>query len=552
MPGRRILSLWFPCFGAERVLRAHRGTLSGPVAVFEEVGAARVISSLNVEARAQGLYPGQPLRDAHAMCAALVARARNTPAERAFLSALRRWAGRFSPWVAEQGADGLVIDLTGSAHLFGGEEGVVRAVEEDCADAGLSVRAAIADTVGAAWAVARYGGQSVQSVRSGDAIDQEARATRSRAARRRHWTKGGAAPQVQTRVPGDGARIVPSGQLFAALSPLPVAGLRLPSETVEQLGRLGLRRIGDLLGQPRAPLARRFGTELVLRLDQAMGNASEPVSPVRPPLHFAVRMSFPEPIGLKDDMIAALDRMLPRLCEHLAREQRGVRTLRIEAFRVDQSAQVVTVGLARPDCDVARLRPLVEMKLDEIDAGYGIDVIRVEAIQTEPLRTREVVGHLEAGRAVRDRLAANTALDDLIGRIGARVGLEAITRVHPASSHIPEKAALTLAAAWSEPARNWPEPPLERPLLLWRPEPVQADDAPELPARFRWRRTDWEICAGRGPERLSPEWWLDDPNWRSGVRDYWVVTTAQGERLWLFYAHGAAMSSGWFCHGRFA
>lgn len=552
MPGRRILSLWFPCFGAERVLRAHRGTLSGPVAVFEEVGAARVISSLNVEARAQGLYPGQPLRDAHAMCAALVARARNTPAERVFLGALRRWAGRFSPWVAEQGADGLVIDLTGSAHLFGGEEGVVRAVEEDCADAGLSVRAAIADTVGAAWAVARYGGQPVQSVRSGDAIDQEARATRSRAARRRHWTKGGAAPQVQTRVSGDGARIVPSGQLFAALSPLPVAGLRLPSETVDQLGRLGLRRIGDLLGQPRAPLARRFGTELVLRLDQAMGNASEPVSPVRPSLHFAVRMSFPEPIGLKDDMMAALDRMLPRLCGHLAREQRGVRTLRVEAFRVDQSAQVVTVGLARPDCDVARLRPLVEMKLDEIDAGYGIDVIRVEAIQTEPLRTREVVGHLEAGRAVRDRLAANTALDDLIGRIGARVGLEAITRVHPASSHIPEKAALTLAAAWSEPARNWPEPPLERPLLLWRPEPVQADDAPELPVRFRWRRTDWEICAGRGPERLSPEWWLDDPNWRSGVRDYWVVTTAQGERLWLFYAHGAAMSSGWFCHGRFA
>lgn len=552
MPGRRILSLWFPCFGAERVLRAHRGTLSGPLAVFDEVGAARVISSLNPDARAQGLYLGQPLRDAHAMCATLVVRERNRPAERAFLGALRRWAGRFSPWVAEQGEDGLVVDLTGSAHLFGGEEGVVRAVEEDCADAGLSVRVAIADTVGAAWAVARYGGQAVQSVRSGDAIDQEARATRSRAARRRHWTRGGAAPQVPTRVTGESSRIVPPGQLFAALSSLPVAGLRLPSEMVEQLGRLGLRRIGDLLGQPRAPLARRFGTELVLRLDQAMGSAAEPVSPSRPPLHFAVRMSFPEPIGLKEDMMAALDRILPRLCAHLAREERGVRTLRVEAFRVDQSAQSVTVGLARPDCDVGRLRPLVEMKLDEIDAGYGIDMIRVEAIQTEPLRTREVVGHLEAGRAVRDRLAANTALDDLIGRIGARVGLEAITRFHPASSHIPEKTALTLAAAWSEPARDWPSPPLERPLLMWRPEPVLAPDAAHLPARFRWRRTDWETCAGRGPERLSPEWWLDDPNWRNGVRDYWVVTTAQGERLWLFYAHGAALSSGWFCHGRFA
>lgn len=552
MPGRRILSLWFPYLGAERVLRTHRGTLSGPLAVFDAVGTARVISSLNAEARAQGLSSGQPLRDAQAMCAALVIRERNLPAERAFLSALRRWAGRFSPWVAEQGEDGLIVDLTGAAHLFGGEEGVMHAVEEDCAASGLSVRIAIADTVGAAWAVARYGGQGVQHVRSGDAIDQEARATRSRAVRRRHWTRGGSAPQVPAKALGGSGRIVPPGQLFAALSPLPVAALRIPPDMVEQLGRLGLRRIGDLLGQPRAPLARRFGTELVLRLDQAMGGTAEPVSPARAPLHFAVRMSFPDPIGIQDDIMAALDRILPRLCDHLARAERGVRTLRIEAFRVDQSAQSITVGLARPDCDVARLRPLVEMKIDEIDAGYGIDMIRAEAIATEPLSTRVMVGHLGAGRAARDRLEANTGLDDLIGRIGARVGLEAITRFHPASSHIPEKTALTLAAAWSEPVKDWPEPPLERPLLIWRPEPVQAPDAPQMPAQFRWRRTDWDTCAARGPERLSPEWWLDDPNWRSGVRDYWVVTTGQGERLWLFYAHGAAMSSGWFCHGRFA
>ena len=153
---------------------------------------------------------------------------------------------------------------------------------------------------------------------------------------------------------------------------------------------------------------------------------------------------------------------------------------------------------------------------------------------------------------MRDRLAGNTAVDDLIGKLGARVGLDAITRLHPASSHIPEKTAQTLAAAWSEPAQDWPVPPTPRPLLMWQPEPVMAPDTPAVPGRFRWRGRDWTLAEARGPERIAPEWWLDDPNWRSGVRDYWVVVTGQGHRLWLYYGHGGAMSSGWFCQGSFA
>ncbi|SEJ82678.1 protein ImuB [Cribrihabitans marinus] len=531
-------------------MRDARGLEAGPLAVVAEQANLQAITALNAAAEGAGLYVGQPVRDAHAMCAGLVTRARNAPAEAAFLTALRRWAGKFSPWVAEEPPDGLVIDLSGCAHLFGGEAALVQVVADDCTDLGLTVRLGIADTLGAAWALARYAGQGAAPARSGDAVDQEARATRSRAAKRRHWTKGGAAPQVVTA--GGGARIAPPGQCHGALSPLPVAALRLEGQVTEQLGRLGLRRIGDLLGQPRAALARRFGRGLVLRLDQAMGSAPEPVSPARATAHFAARMTLPEPIGLRDDLMAAIDRILPVLCARLEAKGRGARELRLEAHRTDQAAQVVQAGLARPSHDPQRIRPLLELKLDGIDAGFGIDMLRIAAVRTEPVHARTVAGHAEAARVVRDRLAGNTALDDLIGKLGARIGLEAITRRHPASSHIPEKSAQTLAAAWSDPAPDWPAPPVPRPLLLWPPEPVTAPDGPAVPGAFRWRGRDWRLAQATGPERIAPEWWLDDPNWRSGVRDYWVVVTEQGDRLWLFYGHGGALSSGWFCQGSFA
>lgn len=553
MKKRRILSVWFPRFGAERLIR--RDPLLGdtPFGVVEEQHNSQILTSLNAAALGYGLRVGQPVRDAHAMCDALITRARSAPAEEAFLSVLQRWAGKFSPWVAKEGADALIVDLTGCAHLFGGEEPLLDVVEQDCNDLGLTVRMGLADTRGAAWALARYAGQRAGSHRSGDVIDQEARATRSRSGKRRHWTKGGAAPAVRTAPAGSVHRIAAPGQNYSALAALPVAALRLESHTAEQLARLGLRRIEDVLGQPRASLARRFGRGLVMRLDQAMGSAPEPVSPAKAPDHFAVRMTLPDPIGLEDDVLAGIDRLLPRLCERLEVKGRGARRVLFQAVRTDQNVQSIEVGLARPSRDPQAIRPLLALKLGDMDPGFGFDMLRLEAVQSEPIHNRRVVGHLEAGAEVNKRLATNTAISDLVGRIGARVGLEAITRLHPASSHIPEKTATTLAAAWSQPHEDpWPAPPNARPLLMWHPEPVQAPDTPKVPEVFRWRGQTLRRTRAIGPERIAPEWWLDDPNWRSGVRDYWMTETEDGQRLWLFYAHGLAMSSGWFCQGAFA
>jgi protein ImuB len=551
MPNRRILSLWFPRLAAERHLRIEPALAGAPFAVVADQQNMQVLMSLSTAASAAGLQAGQPLRDAQAMCPDLITRRINPRMEAAFLTVLRRWAGKFSPWVGEEPPDALVVDLTGCAHLFGGEEALLAEIGADCAGLGLTVHAGVADTVGAAWALARYAGQPVQATRSGDAIDQEAWATRSRAARRRQWDRGGPPPDAAMPA-GRQTRIAPPGQTRQVLAGLPVAGLRIDTQTVGELSRLGLRRIGDLAGQPRAALARRFGRALVQRLDQALGVEPEPVSPARPPDHFAVRLTLPDPIGRAEDIAAALDRLLPALGERLAAKGRGARRVRMDCFRSDHTMQSVEVGLARPSAQPDRIRPLLMLKLGEIDAGFGIDCVRIEAVQTEPVHARQHKGHLDAAEAVQARLSANTAVDDLIGKLGARVGLEAITRMHPAESHIPEKTSKILAAAWSEPATDWPTPPAPRPLLLWRPELVAAEDAPDVPLEFRWRRQAFRTVAAAGPERIAPEWWLDDPDWRTGVRDYWRVVTDDGAELWLYYAHGGALSSGWFCQGQFA
>lgn len=529
------------------------GDMGAPFAVLRDTGQMQVLSAICPAAEAAGLRVGQPVREAHALCSRLITRLQNPQAEAAFLDALSRWAGQFTPWVAAQAPDALMLDITGCAHLFGGEAEMMAHIIQQAGDRGVLMQGGLADTPGAAWALARYAGRAPGHDRSGDAIDQEARATRSRAAKRRNWERGGTAPAQA--MPGAAAapRIAPPGLAHQVLAPLPVAALRLDAETQAQLARLGLRRIGDLAGQPRGPLARRFGKALVLRLDQALGRVPEPISPRAAPPRFALRLTLPDPIGLEADVLAALDKLLGPLCARLRDKGRGARVIRLEAHRCDGTMGAVEAGLARPAQEPERMRPLLAMKLEELDAGFGIDMLRLIAVQTEPVHAVQAAGHREAAAMVQARMREDTRMEDLIARMGARIGLDAITRRHPASSHIPEKCAQVLAAAWSEPAKAgaWPAPPVPRPLRLWPPEPVMAPELPTPPAQFRWRRREHALLEAQGPERIAPEWWLDDPNWRSGVRDYWQVVTQDGARLWLFYAHGATMSAGWFCQGDF-
>ncbi|MDT8345821.1 MAG: DNA polymerase Y family protein [Thermohalobaculum sp.] len=488
--GRRLLSIWFPRLASETALRSR--PCEGPFALVLRSGRADHIHCLNPEAEARGLRRGMALADARAICPALATRPGDLLRDAAMLAGLRRWAGRYAPLVGRDGADGLMADITGVAHLFGGEADLRADLHDRLARAGFSAGSAIAGSYGAAHALARHGGG-----------------------------------------------VIPEGALAEGLGPLPVAALRIDHGTAAALCRLGLRRIGDLTPLPRAPLARRFGPGLVLRLDQALGVQAEPLAPGREPPQFAVRMTLPEPIGLQADVMAGLARLLDRLCGTLGQHHRGARRLRLELHRVDRARAEVEIGLARPMRDADRIAALFARGVEEVDAGFGIEAMRLVATVTEPLAPAQIA----AGRA-----APQDGMADLVSRLGNRLGFENIQRLAPADSLIPEKSFLTLAAAHAPevPAARQAGPP--RPVTIFPPEPVIAVSG-HPPVRFRWRRMCFTTLRATGPERIAPEWWLDDPAWRTGLRDYWRIETHQGPRLWLYHT---PQVPGWCLQGEFA
>ena len=408
---RRVLSLWFPRLAAERALRAEPELAEAAVAVVAEVRNALVLANLTWAAEAAGLRRGMALGDARAILPGLVTRPADAVREAAFLTALRRWAGRFTPWVGEEGAEGLVLDVTGCARVFGGEAGLVAEVEAGAAELGLTLRLGLADTPGAAWAVARYAGAGHLPAHAGDAIDQEARATRSRAQKRR-WERGGPPPAAPSTAAVAAGRIVPVGETLARIGSLPVAALRLEPGAIAVLGEMGLRQVIDLTTVPRAQLARRAGPAVPRRLDQALGRAPEPVSPARPPHVFAVRLTLPEPIGLEADVLAGIDRLLPALCDRLAAAGQGARRVRLTLVRTDGRPELREVGLARPAARPEAIRPLLALKLGAVDAGFGIEVLRLEATLTEalgPQQARRGAGRGGSRRGGRARRPARPA-----------------------------------------------------------------------------------------------------------------------------------------------
>ena len=484
---KRVASVWFPRLPSDRVLRARTREAANsdrPFALVQHAKNTDRIYCLNQAAEAQGLHRGMGLSDARAYCPELYSAAANPQEDARFLQSLARWSKRYCPWVGVDGRDGLVLNITGSVHLFGGEAEMLDDMRHRLARAGLTGRIAAADTRGAAWARTHY-----------------------------------------ARKPD------------ADITALPVAALRLDEKTDTALQRLGLRKISDLLALPRMTIARRFGPNVMLRLDQAMGTQDETITPIGEAPHYAVRMTLPEPIGLSADVMAGTKRLLDQLCDKLKRQAMGARRLQLTMRRVDQGAQQIELRLAAPMRDAMRILPLFDRGIRTVDAGFGIDQLRLEATQVENLADAQIT----AATAARP-----DGLEDLITRLGNRIGLENIQRFLPADSHIPERSFQIVPAAYSTATGSW-STLRPRPLCLFPPEPIAASGT-RPPAQFRWRRMSLTTGRATGPERIAPEWWLPDDNWRSGVRDYWKVDTTQGRRLWLFYT---PQNPNWFVQGEF-
>lgn len=506
---RRVISLWFPALAIDRLRRERPSAwLDEPFALTQESAGRVLVSALNEAAQAAGLSPGMALADARAVAPALATLAADPAADAALLARIAAWCGRYTPWTAPEGEDGVWLDTTGCAHLFGSERAMLRDLLSRLAGFGMTARGALADTPGAAWALSHY---------------------------------------------GEGNRIVPPGGAGKALAALPVAALRLEPDAVAGLKRLGLKRIGDLYALPRAPVTLRFGGAVMRRLAQAQGRIAEPVSPSRPPPRFRARLAFAEPIGRADDIAEALHRLLHDLCGQLDRAQQGCRRLELTLYRVDGSVQSTAVGTAYPARDAAHLARLFAERLGHLDPGFGVEAAALAAPVAEPLAPAQIFA--PGTRHVGPK--PDAALAPLLDRLGNRLGFGRLVALEPFESHLPESASRAVPAAERGRAGDWrrgaPRPLrlLSRPELLETVSPVP-DEGP--PAAFVWRRVRHRLRAAEGPERIAPEWWRPDPAWAGGPRDYWRVEDEEGRRFWLFREAQPRRggSPRWFLHGLFA
>ncbi len=454
-----------------------------------------MLHAVNAAGKRLGLRAGQSHADARAIAPSLTVAPAEPEMEARALHALALWFERFSPAVAidaaPPGAEGLMLDMTGAAHLFGGEAALLGEIGRRLDDADIPASLALADTPGAAWALARHG-----------------------AARR---------------------VIAPPGGARKALADLPVEALRIDADAVRLLARFGLRRIGDLYALPRAGLARRFrgeaGLNLVRRLDQALGVEAEPLKSERPPADYRVWQAFAEPLITMEGVEFALPALAQALAAQLERDGMGARTLALDAFRTDGRRVRLTAGLSAPSRSPAHLlRLLKEKGLERLDLGFGADALMLSALAAEPLAARQDVmaGDVEGPQVQTEALAG------LIDRLKAKLGEDAVRRPAPFESHLPERSERWLRAGPQAPGASTPGPGRPRPLLLLEPpEPVEAiAEWPDAaPSRFVWRRAPHRVVKAQGPERLSPEWWRSGP---ARTRDYYAVEDEAGRRFWLY------------------
>jgi nucleotidyltransferase/DNA polymerase involved in DNA repair len=495
-----------------------------PLVTAHKVGPRVEIAAVNPAARALGLAPGMALTLARAQVPGLEVRAADPEGDAAELRALaellaRRWA----PLVAISHPDGLFIDLSGVAHLHGGEARFARRLVRLLARHGVTARVAVADTTGAAWALARFGRDSL--------------------------------------------RVIAPGTHATAIASYPVAALRLDPAALELLARLGVDNVGQLLELPRGPLVRRFGPAIVTRLDQATGRAPEPLDPVMPPTRIAVEQRFAEPIATPEAIEHWLGALMSRLSRAMAEAGQGARAVELVAARVDGIPQRLRLGFARATRDTAHMLRLTLRRIEEIEPGYGIDALTLHVRRAEPLGPEPLAPSLAAQE--------QPDLAPLIDTLANRIGMERLWRMTPVESDVPERS-LALAPPLDPPpnraARIKPDdvrlldqrtsdhpwhPRWPRPVrLLPRPEElnhVMAELPDHPPRRFTWRGRSHRVVRAEGPERIAGEWWRRSAE-RQAVRDYFRVEVAGGQRFWLYRrGDGLRAETGdlrWFLHGR--
>jgi len=472
----------------------------------------RIVAAVDQDARSLGITLGMTVTKARSFVPALEVIDADPEADLAGLRRIALWAGqRYAPIVAPDPPQGLWLDVTGCAALFHTERALVKDLHRRLAAFGLTVQIAIADTAGCAHAVARH-------------------------------------------VPAGRPVTIEPGKHRAALALLPVRALRLEPGVVDALRKLGFERIEQLLGAPRAPLAKRFGHSLFRRLDQALGNIPEPIEALFPQAVPHTRRGFVEPILTAEAFAHVIGDLAADLAHQLTALGKGARRLDCHFHRVDGVAQAIRVGTATPSRDPRHLAKLLCARIEDVDPGLGVEAMTLVAPLIESLQHRQ-------GEGLESVARRGPNLPALVDTLANRFGQRRLYRSAPQASAMPERSVVHAAALGAAGGAAW-NGDLPRPSRMLSP-PETIDVTAMLPdhppAMFVWRGKRFRVARADGPERLHGEWWRErgvEADRPYVVRDYFQVETMTGGRYWIFrLGDGENPATGpmrWFLHGAFA
>ena len=459
-----------------------------------------VVKAVSMAAHAKGIQTGMVVADCRAILPELKVIDDIPGKPEQLLTSLAEWCLRFTPVAAVDMPDGVMLDVSGCAHLWGGEPAYLKEVHGRLSQLGYDVRIAIADTIGTAWAVARYG-------RTGP--------------------------------------IVVSGGNAEALFNLPPAALRLEPGIVERLEKLGLYRIRDFIKMPRSALRRRFGPTLLTRIDQAWGKETEAIEPVQPVQQYQERLPCMEPIRTATGISIALKQLLEKLCNRLGTEEKGLRTCVFTCYRIDGNLQQIGIGTNRPTRNAGHLFKLFEEKIQRLEPRLGFEQFDLSAPIVESLTTTQEALW---------RVAANkneAAVAELLDRITCKIGNGTYKRYLPDEHYWPERS-VKVATEFNEKAQTTWQINLPRPTcLLEKPERIDVSvPLPDYPPMlFRHRGSLHKVARADGPERIEQEWWIEEGTYR----DYYCLEDEQGARYWVFRSGDYAETEPeWYIHGHFS
>ena len=496
---RRYASIWFPYLLTEHAVRKAPELCDIPFVLASPQRGRMVIESVNALAMENGIRPGMVLADCKAIMPELQMIEAEPGKAKKLLYALAEWSIRYTPFAAVDLPDGLILDTTGCAHLWGGEMAYLESIKTKLAAYGYSVQTAIADTIGAAWATARFA--------SGSVI------------------------------------VKPAGQRKALLH-LPPTALRLDTEVLARLKKLGFERIENFIDMPPAALRRRFGPSLPLRIAQALGAKMESVVSVKPVEPYHERLCSMEPIASAKGITIALEQLLETLCARFEAEGVGLRHAVFKAYRVDGGIQQIEIGTGHPSRNAKHLFRLFEHKIATLEPALGFELFVLEASKVETATEAQAAIWISSCHN-------NMKVAELLDRVSARIGSHGISRYLPAEHYWPERSVSQAVPLWEKATADW-QTFLPRPIhLLPIPEVIEVTAVlPDYPPMlFRYKGTLYPIAKSDGPERIEQEWWLADGLYR----DYYCVEDENGARYWLFRSgpYDAGRPE-WFIHGFFA